>query len=321
MRLIKRVVNILFWLLLLAYGACFFLDAVPLEERVCAPIRMTVSHVTSGLKIPIFEIMVVGIPILLIAMLACGHISPVLTVAKLLLAAYIVTLGVPARLPPRISGISEPGIEEYKRAASLVCERINALTPSDGDASSTAALAARTYATDKLNVQSGIAPVVKASLAPALLTDMGIVAYYAFASAEIVLNGYAPDFMIAFAAAHETTHFLGITNEDEANLFAFAALAESGDETLEFSAYLCAFVYIGAVICSEDRDAYDEMYADLPASARELLDARHDFLERSDGRLGAFSDTLNDVAISLRDSRGAQSYSYTSRLLVAYLLQ
>ncbi len=322
MQLIKRLVDILFWLLLLAFGACFFPDAVlPLEERVCAPVRISLSHVTSGFGVPLFEIMVVGIPIFLIAMLAGGRISAVITVAKLLLAAYIITLGVPSRLPSRISVTAEPTVEDYTRAATLVCERLGSLSPPDEDVRSSAALAAQEYAADKLNVQSAPPPRIKTSLAPALLTDMRIVAYYAFASAEVVVNSYAPDFMIAFSAAHETIHFLGIANEDEANFFAFAALAESGDEALEFSAYLCAFVYVGAVLCAEDRDTYDEIYANLPDSARELLDLRHTFVERGDGRLGALSDTLNDVAISLRDSRGADSYSYTSRLVVAYLLQ
>ncbi len=320
---LKRLVNIFFWLMLLAFGVSFLSHsaATLLDARVGAPLRASVSYITGKTALPIFEIMLLALPVLLIALLAGGRISGVITVAKLLVAAYIITLGIPAKVPPRVTVSTEPTQAEYTNAARLVCERLSALPTPTGDLITPAALAASEYVTDKLCIESAVIPTVKASLVPNIVADMGIVAYYAFPTAEIVVCDTAPDFLAAFSAAHEAMHFFGISSEDEANLFALAALLNSGNQALEYCAYLGAFVYVGAVLCTEDRDTYDEIYAQLPDFAREMLDLRNSFVKQGEGRLGALSDTLNDVAITLRDPRGSASYSYTSRLIVEYLLE
>ena len=323
MRLIKKLVDLLFWSLLLVFGLCFVSDsaAVLFDERIGTPLRIAISYPMGAFFVPVFEIMVIGVPLLLIFLLADGRIFGVISVAKLLIAAYIVTLGIPARVPPRIAVASEPTSEQYALAADIVCKRLWELPVPQGDTVAEAAVAAAEYAERELGVEQAIPPRIKASLAPAIIADMGIVAYYAFPTAEIITCTDAPDFMTVFSTAHETMHFFGVANEDEANLFALAALLDSGNESLEYSAYLCAFVYVGSALCTEDRDTYDKIYAKLPDFARESLDERTSFLKRGEGRLGSVSDVLNDVALTLRDPRGAESYSYTSRLVVEYLLQ
>lgn len=323
MRLIKKLVDILFWSLLLVFGLCFVSDsaAVLFDERLGTPLRIALSYPMRAFSVPIFEIMVIGVPLLLIFLLADGRIFGVISVAKLLIAAYIVTLGIPARVPPRTAAVSDPTTEQYALAADIICKHLGALPAPQDDTFAEAAIAAAEYAERELDIEQAVPPRIKLSLAPAIIADMGIVAYYAFPTAEIITCTYAPDFMTVFSIAHETMHFFGIANEDEANLFALAALLDSANESLEYSAYMCAFVYVGSVLCIEDRDTYDEIYAKLPDFARESLDERTSFLKRGEGKLGSVSDALNDVAITLRDPRGADSYSSTSRLVVEYLLQ
>ncbi len=323
MRLLKRLVDICFWLILLCYGSCFVTGASAslFEEKVGLPLRTMLSHLTEILPFSIFEVLLIAAPILLLALLAHGRLSTVTAVAKLTLVGYVITLGIPSGLPSRVTAPQEPEVSEYVRAAELICERLNALPAIGEDMRASAAQAAANYARDSLGVGAAYTPMVKTSLAPAVLTDMGVLAYYAFPTAEVTVNGTAPDFMMVYSTAHETMHFLGVTREDEANLFAFIALAESGDGALKFSAYLSAFVYVGAEIGARNSDTYDEIYAKLPEYAKSALRLRREFLSEKDERISSLSETIGNAIISLRDPRGTDSYSYTSRLIVAYLLQ
>ena len=323
MRLIKGLVGILLWPLLLALCASLAAPriAVLIDGRICMPLRSALSRLFAILHIPIFEILIVAIPILLIVALVRARLSVITTVAGMLLISYVVTLGVPSALPRRTPDTLEPTTDDYIRAATVIARGLGDTAPPSTDMRVEAASAAAKYARDTLAISGAIVPRIKATLAPNILAKIGVIAYYAFPTAEVVVNTAAPDFMIATASAHETMHLLGVTNEDEANLFAIAALLECGDESLKFCAYLCAFVYVGARLCTQDRDTYDEIYALLPDSARMALALRRDFLSARGGSLGAISSTLNDAAIALRDPRGADSYSASASLIVAYLLQ
>ena len=323
MRMVKRMVDLFLWLLLLSFGACFLISGLApvLDARVCMPLRELMTGITGAVYAPIFELLVVCVPVVLIIMLVCGKLTGVTTVAKLLLISYVITLGIPSKQPIRVESREEPTIEEYITVARLISDKISELPESGGYELSSAAAAAVKYARDKLDIHPEEAPRVKDTVAPITLTKMGIVAYFAFATAEVVVNTSAPGFMTVLATAHEVMHFLGITREDEANLFATVALIESGDPTLALSAYLSAFVYVGARICDEKRDTYSEIYAHLPAFAREMLEFRAHFLKEKGGTLATVSDTLNDYAVSLHDPRGAESYSETAALLVPYFLE
>ena len=323
MRMVKRMVDLFLWLLLLSFGACFLISGLApvLDARVCMPLRELMTGITGAVYAPIFELLVVCVPVVLIIMLVCGKLTGVTTVAKLLLISYVITLGIPSKQPIRVESREEPTIEEYITVARLISDKISELPEPDGYELSSAATAAVEYAHKKLNAKETDIPKVKNTVVPTMLAKMGIVAYFAFATAEVVVNTSAPGFMSVLATAHEVMHFLGITREDEANLFATVALIESGDPTLALSAYLSAFVYVGARICDEKRDTYSEIYAHLPAFAREMLEFRAHFLKEKGGTLATVSDTLNDYAVSLHDPRGAESYSETAALLVPYFLE
>lgn len=322
MRLLKKFVDVLFWLMLLCFGACFITgaSATLFEQKLGLPLRTMLSHLTELLPFSVFEVLLIVTPLLLLAFLAHGKISGVTVTAKLVVTGYILTLGIPSQLPPRVSDPGEPTMDEYVRAAELVCEQMNTLSPGISDVQS-AVNAATDYARSQLGIDSAYNPTVKPSLAPAILTDMGVLAYYAFPTAELAVNGTAPEFMRLFSAAHEAMHFLGIMREDEANLYAFVSLSQSADDTLKYAAYLNAFVYIGAEIGTRNSDTYDQIYAKLPENARNLLSMRRKFLSDGDDRMSAVSTAIGDRIVSLRDPRGLESYSYTSRLIVEHLLQ
>ena len=322
MRLLKRLVDILLWLsvivLLLSAIAPRVVSA--LDGRFGIRVRMALSSLTAPVLIPVVELIVIALPVLLVALIVRGRLSGITTVAKLLIITYAISLGIPSATPPRISASDEPSTDEYIRAATLIGERLAVLPPVCTDLGERAVLAAVAYARDTLELTDAAPPSVKRTLLPPVLTSIGVIAYYAFPTAEVVVNTAAPGFMQTLATAHETMHFLGIGREDEANLFALAALFESGDEALEFSAYLNAFVYVGARLCTQDRDTYARIYALLPEKVTELLSQRQDFLSSRSHSASSISSTLNDLAVTLRDPRGSDSYSATAPLIVHYLL-
>ena len=324
MRLIKRLVGILFWLSFFCFCAGLVSPRIAalVEEHISLPLRTSLSGFTSVLPIPLFELLIPVLPILLTVMLVKGRLSAVTTVAKLLFISYVITLGTSAAAADRITDVRALETEDYIAVARVIVDGLcdTAHAPSAYVASEAAFVAAE-YAGDRLLVMGVTVPMVKATLVPDVLTRMGVIAYYAFPTAEVVVNTAAPDFMIALSSAHETMHLSGITDEDEANLFAIAALLESGDATLEFYAYLNAFVYVGSRICTQNRDTYNEICALLPDKAREQLARRSDFLSKKSGTLGRLSASLNDAAITLRDSRGSDSYSESAALIAAYFLQ
>ena len=71
----------------------------------------------------------------------------------------------------------------------------------------------------------------------------GVSGYFGPFFNEIHLNYYLLPFEYPFILAHEKAHQFGITNEAEANLVAFVICTLSGDQKLEYSAYINLLVY------------------------------------------------------------------------------
>ena len=71
MRMVKRIVDLFLWLLLLSFGACFLISGLApvFDERVCMPLRELMTGITGAVYAPIFELLVVCVPVVLIIML------------------------------------------------------------------------------------------------------------------------------------------------------------------------------------------------------------------------------------------------------------
>ena len=62
--------------------------------------------------------------------------------------------------------------------------------------------------------------------------------------AEAQLNGDLPEVQYPFTYAHEFSHLLGVSNEAEANYWAYRACTESSSTTLQYCGYFGLFPYI-----------------------------------------------------------------------------
>jgi len=265
------------------------------DVRVANPIRQILNGVLGAIKIPIFEILLFLLPIILLILLLKGRVRYMTAILCMLIAAYLITIGIPSAKAPRLL----PSItdSEYINATRTAAEKLA-----------------------KLSYENIFIPQ-KYSLISSVLTKMGIYAYYAFPTAEVVVNEGLPMPMRPFAQAHELAHLEGIIREDEANLYAFSHLVESGDPCNEFSAYFAAFCSLAAITYTISADEYFTIYSMLPDKVKEYLSDRREFSSYGSGVLGTLSGSLNDAAISVHDSRGSKSYNATAARLADYILK
>ena len=62
--------------------------------------------------------------------------------------------------------------------------------------------------------------------------------------AEAQLNADLPEVQYPFTYAHEFSHLLGVSNEAEANYWAYRACTESSSTTLQYSGYFGLLPYV-----------------------------------------------------------------------------
>lgn len=271
-----------------------------IDELIAAPVRNFLYGSTSLLSVPIFEIMLISLPVLLLILALRGRAFAVSAVAILLVVCFVACIGIPSS----INGI-EQGTErevDYISALATVCRVLDEVC--------------RNGNVEDLHINGA-----KESLFPSVLTKMGILGYYAFPTGEIVLNQTQPRAMLCFTLAHEMAHLSGVSAEDEANLAAFRKLSLSPYPCEIFSGYFAAFCYLAAPAYAKDAAKYARLYDGLPQEVLTSLAQRREFLAKGEGGgLRYASDKLNDVALSALDGRGAAAYSKTSALIAEYIL-
>ena len=305
--------------------------AVQAENLLALPIRRIVSVLSSLFTLPLTELMLLTLPISLPLLLSA--ISKIdirraalisVIIIEILSILYSATIAIPTLSRTKMShGGHSLAENDYISAAEILVDTVRAFDlPTEYSFLKICDVA--TDAVIKYAEKCGMpraASSVKPSLIPEILCGAGILAYYSFITSEISVNTYQPKYMLAFTVAHEEAHFMGITREDEANLFAFIALSESDDSYLRYSAALRGFEYLSSSIYGIAPGKYSDVYSSLSDSAKADLSKSRKFSEsQSSGFFGEISEAANDALISIRDSRGKDSYSDTAALIVEYLL-
>lgn len=105
-----------------------------------------------------------------------------------------------------------------------------------------------------------------------LYASMGIKGYYGPFLGETHYNTELLPHQKPFTIAHETAHLLGITNEAEANLYAYLLCVESGDPSFRFSGYLSLLPY---VLQNVRGNFSEEDYLDITAKLSEPVKSRY----------------------------------------------
>ena len=324
---------VIFVLLIYAISLISPRIAVLTENFVALPIRRIVAILSLSpfVPLPLTELMLLTLPIAL-PLLLCSMskmdrgraaLMPVIII-EILSILYSATIAIPTLSRVKMShGVIDIAENDYISASAALAADLRAFDLSDEYSFSkicdTATDAVVKYA-EKCGMPR-VSSTVKPSLISEILCGAGILAYYSFITTEISVNVYQPKYMLAFTVAHEEAHFMGITREDEANLFAYAALSESDDSYLRYSAALRGFEYLASSVYGISPAKYSEVYSSLTDNAKaDLVESRKFSEGMSCGFFGKISAAANDALISVRDSRGKESYSDTATLIVEYLL-
>ena len=301
-----------------------------LEKYIAIPARTILSFVTAYIPVPLFELFIAFLPIVFAFIIFYFLRSSIksakavlLLCVQALLFLYCVNLAIPAISSSEKShGVGD--IDDF--AVVLAAEfLVNKLSLYEKPSVPTEELLEKSVlsAADLFHKEffgRKCIPKVKNSLLSEFLTEANILAYYAFPTSEIIINTLQPSYMMAYTSAHEVAHFYGIAREDEANLFSFRALIESDHPYLAYSAALRAYEYLSMPLYNISKEKYNELFRRLPDFARADLAKSLKFSSMlGGGSIEKMSGTANDAILSLRDERGAKSYSNTARLLINYI--
>ncbi len=320
--------------LLLVLASRFFRDfAVLVNLGISARLRtlfLPVSNMFSGM---ILESLLVFSPFLIFFVIlylvrseSMSHLRKralrLVAVFLLFVSMYSLTLGVgyftvnnPEREEPSLSEISKTAeilsaqISKYKDAAAIDAEYIPPLLYDSFSALDTSKLA-----------PTSTVPRIKSFRSEKLASRLGLLGTYSFFTSEIAVNWAAPEYTALFSAAHEMAHLFGISDEGEANYYAYLALMNTAEPRLCYSASLVAFQYVSSELYKLDEGAYFDILSSMPETAILDLAEYRDFFADNSGTLYSVSSRLNDGVNRIWNNEEGASYSRFSLYIISELL-
>lgn len=355
-RLKKRKVPLIFKLTLPIFLLCLalhFLSEVStsfadlMNDTVCAAFRGGIGKLFDFLPFSVFEILVILIPVFVILLIVFAvrafrsqnGIRFLLTVLSLVLivsSEYILALSISYNTTPTYKKmdieIVKVNKENLYESFSILRDEVNSLCDEieyiDGEScanlsgrelgdkitSAFSALNERNYV---LNEFSTRPKNVYFGEAMSYLSLLGI---YTFYTGEANVNSLYPDYDKVFCSAHEMSHQRGVMREDEANFMAYAALSESEDPYLRYSAALSMLEYIGSALYRTDKKLYNEAMSTLDSRAKGDIRASNAVSrEYSDTIFSDISNFMNDLFLKSNGTAGVVSYGMVVRIAVSYI--
>ncbi len=139
-------------------------------------------------------------------------------------------------------------------------------------------------------------------------------------TAEANVNTEQPDLFVAYDAAHETAHYLGWAQEDEANFVAFLACTASSDADIAYSGYMGALISCVNALYQYDSDAYARvcaLYSD--GMLRDLADYSEYYNKYDSSKIKSISTSFNDSYLKFNgQENGVETYSEVVNLILSY---
>lgn len=121
---------------------------------------------------------------------------------------------------------------------------------------------------------------------PEWMRGMGIAGLYAPWTAEAIVNPYASAAALPFTACHELMHFLGVADEGQANIAAWAACQRAGGEAAD-SADLWALRYAMAALRQADEKAWERCVREMSDPVAQAFASMNGFALPEDSDLAA----------------------------------
>jgi hypothetical protein len=146
----------------------------------------------------------------------------------------------------------------------------------------------------------------------------GISGYYGPFFNEIHVNSYILPVEYPFVLAHEKAHQFGITNEAEANFYAWLACTNSKSKQLQYSANLHVlqyFLYQGYKL-----DEYSEIIAKLDKRVKKDLEKiRENWISLRNEKVDAAASKVNDFYLKTNKIKeGVKEYSGVVKFVMDY---
>ena len=138
--------------------------------------------------------------------------------------------------------------------------------------------------------------------------------------AEAQLNADLPEVQYPFTYAHEFSHLLGVSNEAEANYWAYRACTESSSPTLQYCGYFGLFPYVlsnaSRLLTQEDFDAWVQT---IRPEVREQFNTKNEYWRE---KYSPFIGHIQDFAYNLflkgnKIDSGKKNYAEVIGLLLS----
>ena len=297
------------------------------DTLIAAPVRAALIRLSNLVRVSVFELIILSSPIWIYLLIAFvlrpedkktrdRRLLSVLSLILLFFSTYLL-FAISGYSPKSREDISELSGEEMLSALESATDAL--IASKQNDTADLFEISERVgSAVRNLGVGAEL-PIPKPLMASKLSSRLGILAFYSFPTGEINVNLDAPREMLPFNIAHETAHAIGKREEDAANLFAFSALRDSIDPSLSYSAWLFAWDIIAAAVSESRPEDVKDLFLRLPTRAKvDILTAR-EFSKMNLGTPRLISEKINDSMISILDSRGSASYSYSANLIADHI--
>lgn len=134
---------------------------------------------------------------------------------------------------------------------------------------------------------------------------------------ESNVNILIPYVSFPFTIAHEISHQIGISYEDEANFLAYLVCSKSEDLFIRYSGDFEILLYILGEL-NRDED-YGYLISNLNEETKKEIKEYNEFWKQYSGDLSKISEKVNDTYLKANSQKeGVKSYSRVVRLLVYY---
>ena len=319
---------------------------------VTAPVRATLSYVTSIFPFSLAELLLLAIPFVLALLIALAikfgrestkasvrYLSSIVAMICIIFLSYVWTntsgfynTPIEDRLNINREDITK---DELYDASLIMIENLNELCPSITYDETNSSVMPYSYgemsskicdAYDKLNEKINLIPSFRSQIKPIMLskpmTYTHLSGIYFCLTGEANVNVNYPDYIVASTSAHEMAHQRGLAREDECNFISFAVLDMSEDSFLRYSGYLDVFAYLIQELKGADKELYNDAVSKLDDRVKKDFNSYVEFFkEYSDSVASDVTDKVNDSFLQANgQENGTRSYSMVTELVVAYLL-
>lgn len=180
----------------------------------------------------------------------------------------------------------------------------------------------RQLSAEKLGVHPPLnnRPTPKTMLFTPLVSKVGVTGSMGPFFCEFTLNGDLQPVEYAATYAHEYAHLLGITDESEANLYAYLACTRSNDAQIRFSGYFSIYPHVVNDLHRLDEKEYARFIKKIRPEILDLYKQNRQYWKAKYSRfLGGIQDKIYDFYLRHHHMpSGIRTYGKVIGLLISY---